>query len=188
MVGGCEAAEEAGVGEGARPPTAFPRSRSPMTKQTRQMTNLPKTVPRSSQCSPDISPQPPRWLCDVSSNPCPRRYAIASVISLHRLSLTVIIVNRRWFLMTMGTGIVAILLHQLPYQFRGLQAISLIFFFLNILIFIALSLFSLLRYILWPEITLLMLRHPVQSLFLYCHLATYLTVEGRFRWAWKLSL
>ena len=85
----------------------------------------------------------------------------------------------------MGTGIVAVLLHQLPYQFPGLRDISLIFLFLNIVMFIALLLFSLLRHVLWPEITLLMLRHPVQSLFLYCHVTTYLTIEGQSRWAWQ---
>jgi tellurite resistance protein TehA-like permease len=31
------------------------------------------------------------------------------------------IANSRWFLTTMGTGTVAVLLHQLPYQFNGLQ-------------------------------------------------------------------
>jgi len=66
----------------------------------------------------------------------------------------------------MGTGIVAILLHQLPYQFSGLGQISVVFLFLNIVIFIGLLFFSILRYIVWPEVFLLMLRHPVQSLFL----------------------
>jgi tellurite resistance protein TehA-like permease len=72
----------------------------------------------------------------------------------------------------MGTGIVAVLLHQLPYQFNGLQYISLVFLFLNIFIFLALLFLSIVRYVVWPEITMLMLRHPVQSLFLYlspCH-------------------
>lgn len=66
----------------------------------------------------------------------------------------------------MGTGIVAILLHQLPYQFSGLGQISVVFLFLNIVIFIGLLFFSILRYTVWPEVFLLMLRHPVQSLFL----------------------
>jgi tellurite resistance protein TehA-like permease len=77
------------------------------------------------------------------------------------------IANSRWFLTTMGTGTVAVLLHQLPYQFNGLQYISLIFFSLNIIIFLALLLLSVVRYAVWPEITMLMLRHPVQSLFMY---------------------
>jgi tellurite resistance protein TehA-like permease len=67
----------------------------------------------------------------------------------------------------MGTGIVAVLLHQLPYQFNGLQYISLVFLFLNILIFLVLFFLSIVRYVVWPEIAILMLRHPVQSLYLY---------------------
>jgi len=66
----------------------------------------------------------------------------------------------------MGTGIVAILLHQLPYQFPGLTVISIIFLCLNVLLFLILFVASAVRYALWPEIWGLMLRHPVQSLFL----------------------
>ena len=67
----------------------------------------------------------------------------------------------------MGTGIVAILIHQLPYQFSGLSEISVVFLCLNIVIFLSLFVLSVVRYTVWPEIWLLMLRHPVQSLFLY---------------------
>ncbi len=66
----------------------------------------------------------------------------------------------------MGTGIVAILLHQLPFQFAGLTEISVIFLCLNVLLFVILFAASAVRYALWPEIWGLMLRHPVQSLFL----------------------
>jgi len=73
----------------------------------------------------------------------------------------------------MGTGIVAILIHQLPYQFSGLSEISVVFLCLNVLIFLTLFVLSIVRYTLWPEIWLLMLRHPVQSLFLYVLLLCY---------------
>jgi len=73
----------------------------------------------------------------------------------------------------MGTGIVAILIHQLPYQFSGLAEISVVFLCLNVLIFLTLFVLSIVRYTLWPEIWLLMLRHPVQSLFLYVLLLCY---------------
>jgi tellurite resistance protein TehA-like permease len=73
----------------------------------------------------------------------------------------------------MGTGIVAILIHQLPYQFSGLSEISALFLCLNVLIFLTLFVLSIVRYTLWPEIWLLMLRHPVQSLFLYVLLLCY---------------
>lgn len=67
----------------------------------------------------------------------------------------------------MGTGIVAVLIHQLPYQFTGLSEISVVFLFINIIIFLTLFILNLVRYAIWPEIWGLMLRHPVQSLFLY---------------------
>jgi tellurite resistance protein TehA-like permease len=78
----------------------------------------------------------------------------------------------------MGTGIVAILIHQLPFQFPGLVEISIVFLFLNIIIFLVLSVASILRYAIWPEIFLLMLRHPVQSLFLYVLYVTLSDCRG----------
>jgi tellurite resistance protein TehA-like permease len=83
------------------------------------------------------------------------------------VSYVVPVAERRWFLVTMGTGIVAILIHQLPYQFTGLYEISIVFFILNVIIFLTLLALSIIRYTVWPEIFLLMMRHPVQSLFLY---------------------
>ena len=68
----------------------------------------------------------------------------------------------------MGTGIVAILIHQLPYQFPGLTEISVVVLCLNIVIFLFLFVLSIVQYVIWPEIWLLMLRHPMQSLFVYC--------------------
>jgi tellurite resistance protein TehA-like permease len=67
----------------------------------------------------------------------------------------------------MGTGIVAILIHQLPFQFQGLSEISTVFLFFNIILFSSLAIASAIRYVVWPEIWGLMLRHPMQSLYLY---------------------
>jgi tellurite resistance protein TehA-like permease len=88
-------------------------------------------------------------------------------------SLTVI----RWFLTTMGTGIVSVLLHQLPYQFAGLAEISIVFLFITIILFVTLFTLSIIRYTLWPEIFGLMLRHPVESLFLYSPLDSLITED-----------
>jgi tellurite resistance protein TehA-like permease len=74
--------------------------------------------------------------------------------------------NGRWFSVSMGTGIVSTLLHTLPYQFNGLQYISTIIFVLNIVVFAVILATSILRYILYPRFFLLMLNHPIQSLFL----------------------
>ena len=66
----------------------------------------------------------------------------------------------------MGTGIVSILLHNLPYNGRWLYWLSVIIFALNVALFIFFLLVSLLRYMLYPEIWVVMIQHPTQSLFL----------------------
>lgn len=72
----------------------------------------------------------------------------------------------RWFSVTMGTGIVSVLLHNLPYNGIWLYWISIVIFALNVLLFILFLVISLLRYILYPQIWSVMIRHPAQSLFL----------------------
>lgn len=71
-----------------------------------------------------------------------------------------------WFSINMGTGIVSILLHELPYQFKGLGIISNIIFGLNVLLFLLFLSVTLARYTIWPRMILIMLFHPGQSLFL----------------------
>lgn len=66
----------------------------------------------------------------------------------------------------MSTGVVSILLHQLPYNGDWLQIISTIFFVLNLALFLLFTVISCLRYFLYPEIFSAVLRHPHQSLFL----------------------
>jgi tellurite resistance protein TehA-like permease len=74
----------------------------------------------------------------------------------------------RWFAINMGTGIVSILLHNLPYNGAWLQYISYVFFALNIALFTVFLVISVLRYTLYPEIWVAMIAHPGQSLFLGC--------------------
>ena len=71
-----------------------------------------------------------------------------------------------WFSVNMGTGITSILLHQLPYQFNGLGIISNVIFGFNVLLFLLFLGISVARYIIWPQLFLIMLFHPTQSLFL----------------------
>jgi tellurite resistance protein TehA-like permease len=70
----------------------------------------------------------------------------------------------------MGTGIVSVLFHTLSTTYPGhhslLHVLSIAFFALNVLLFFAILLFSILRYVLYPATWSLMLQHPVQSLFL----------------------
>lgn len=71
-----------------------------------------------------------------------------------------------WFSVNMGTVIVSILLHNLPYNGAWLYWISVVIFALNVALFIFFLFVSLLRYMLYPEIWVVMIRHPTQSLFL----------------------
>ncbi|CAK7218499.1 Plasma membrane sulfite pump involved in sulfite metabolism [Sporothrix curviconia] len=73
-----------------------------------------------------------------------------------------------WFSVSMGTGVVSILLHNLPYNSLGTWYISVVVFCLNIFLFLSFTAISMTRYILYPEIWGVMIKHPSQSLFLGC--------------------
>ena len=68
-------------------------------------------------------------------------------------------------LRSMGTGVVSILLHELPFQFRGLGIIANIIFALNVVLFVLFLLATLARYLCFRNMLRLMLLHPAQSLF-----------------------
>ena len=71
-----------------------------------------------------------------------------------------------WFSVNMGTGIVSILLHNLPYNTTGVYWVSVGIFTLNVALFLTFSVISILRYALFRGVWGCMVRHPVQSLFL----------------------
>ncbi|KJK82273.1 hypothetical protein H634G_02467 [Metarhizium anisopliae BRIP 53293] len=58
----------------------------------------------------------------------------------------------RWFLIPQGTGILAIVLNQLPYQFHGLHTISIVFWFLNMVLLAAMLAIFLLRLLASPRV------------------------------------
>jgi len=58
----------------------------------------------------------------------------------------------RWFSVTMGTGVVGVLLDTIPFKARWLYHLAIVFFILNTIIFFAALLVSILRYSIWPEI------------------------------------
>ncbi|KAF9639206.1 hypothetical protein BFW01_g10103 [Lasiodiplodia theobromae] len=71
-----------------------------------------------------------------------------------------------WFSVNMGTGIVSILLHNLPYNGAWLYWLSVSLFATNVLLFTLFLAISTLRYTLYPRIWTAMINHPAQSLFL----------------------
>lgn len=66
----------------------------------------------------------------------------------------------------MGTGIVSLLLFELPYNGKWLYWISVAIFALNVLLFILFTFISALRYFLYRGLWQAMICHPVVSLFL----------------------
>jgi tellurite resistance protein TehA-like permease len=69
----------------------------------------------------------------------------------------------------MGTGIVSILLRNLPYNLFWVEhGLSVAFFIINIALFTVFTGMCLVRYSLYPEIWIAMMSHPGQSLFLGC--------------------
>ncbi|KAK2744141.1 hypothetical protein FQN57_004401 [Myotisia sp. PD_48] len=71
-----------------------------------------------------------------------------------------------WFSVNMGTGIVSILLFSLPYNGIWLYWISVGIFGLNVALFCVFVALSILRYTLYPGIWSMMIREPVQSMFI----------------------
>jgi tellurite resistance protein TehA-like permease len=66
----------------------------------------------------------------------------------------------------MGTGIVAILLYEIPFYSPVTYYLSIVFFILNVILFTAALFISILRYTIWPEIGLVMILDPLNSLFI----------------------
>lgn len=65
----------------------------------------------------------------------------------------------------MSTGAVAVNLAHAPYQFRGLETIGKIFFIVDLILFLTLSVLIVLRFALRPAEVLCSLRHPTEALF-----------------------
>lgn len=86
----------------------------------------------------------------------------------------------RWFSVTMGTGIVSILLNTLPYNGEWLYWISVVTFAFNVLLFAIGCVITALRYSLYPEIFTVMITHPVQSMFLGAFPMGFATIVNMF--------
>lgn len=59
--------------------------------------------------------------------------------------------STQWFLVPQGTGIIAVILHRLDYQFRGLQIISYIFWITTIVLLLVMVVLYALRCVLFPN-------------------------------------
>jgi C4-dicarboxylate transporter/malic acid transport protein len=85
-------------------------------------------------------------------------------ISLHREIVRQFTPN--WFAMTMGTGIVFLVLLALPFQLSGQHQVALALWVFDCFLFTTFSGLFIARLLLFPETVRPMLDHPVQSMFL----------------------
>ncbi|KAI8994984.1 voltage-dependent anion channel [Pilobolus umbonatus] len=99
-----------------------------------------------------------------------------------------------WFSVNMGTGVLSMLLYNFPYPFHGLHTIATVLFVFNVVIYCLFTLITVARYTLWPEIFVLMMKHPAQSLFIGT-MPMGLTTIGNFivlaltdKYAWAMDL
>ncbi|KAG7098528.1 hypothetical protein E1B28_000467 [Marasmius oreades] len=72
-----------------------------------------------------------------------------------------------WFTVIMGTGSISLLFNAFPYgkDANGMHIMALIFFFLNLTLFVLFTVISLARYALFPKVWPIMISHPLQSLY-----------------------
>ncbi|KAJ9194722.1 hypothetical protein DTO164E3_7143 [Paecilomyces variotii] len=110
------------------------------------------------------TPVPQQTSCNAPSIQCQEQRAL----NKHEVGWRRIVRNftPSWFSVTMGTGIVSVLLNSLPYNGIWLYWIANVIFALNVLLFVAGCVVSFLRYVLYPEIFKAMIMHPVQSMFM----------------------
>ncbi|KAL6807883.1 voltage-dependent anion channel domain-containing protein [Trichoderma sp. SZMC 28013] len=148
----------------ARPADAQLGAMTEKPPQPENNTNNNNDSSSSSSSDDGNSTNPP---CPSKSRPCKNNRGWRKIVRNFTPS---------WFAVNMGTGIVSILLFNLPWNGYWLHVISYIFFSLNILLFTIFCIISLLRYTLYPEIWMAMISHPAQSLFLGCFPMGFATI------------
>ncbi|KIW20029.1 hypothetical protein PV08_00604 [Exophiala spinifera] len=81
-----------------------------------------------------------------------------------------------WFTLTMATGGIANVLHDVPYRFKGLYTIGLIFFLLNIVFYLVIWAMIITRFVLYPWTFKASLTHPTESLFVPAFAVSFGTI------------
>lgn len=83
-----------------------------------------------------------------------------------------------WFSVTMGTGIVSSLLFDLPWSSShpAFRAIATAFLLFDIILFLSFTLMSIARYVLYPAVFSVMIKHETDSLFSGCIVMGMVTI------------
>jgi tellurite resistance protein TehA-like permease len=103
-----------------------------------------------------------------------RRYVELSTLNYVLQNFTPI-----WFSICMATGLIAILLHQLPYQFHGLRVISTVVYLLNLILFILFLLIFAVRIFRHPRHALHMFGSKADELSgLACPVTAFIIIVG----------
>ena len=97
-----------------------------------------------------------------------------------------------WFAVTMGIGITALILYDFPFTAKWLQVLGIIVWGITMVQFLVSNIFFALRFIIYPEQFMKMLRHPHQSMFLGCWPMGFATIinltDSLFKQrAWKAT-
>ncbi|UZJ53563.1 hypothetical protein CBS101457_002883 [Exobasidium rhododendri] len=71
-----------------------------------------------------------------------------------------------WFTVPMSTGGISLILGQLPFRFKGLDSIGLLFYMTDVLLFFSIVLAMILRYTITSASVYSTLQHPIEGLFL----------------------
>eukprot|EP00871_Galdieria_phlegrea_P004268 jgi/Galph1/4842/GphlegSOOS_G3484.1 len=71
-----------------------------------------------------------------------------------------------WFGATMGTGILAVLIHDFPFPFKNIFYLGWAYWWLNVFLFVVFTIMFACRWIFFFKDALLMLHHPLESMFL----------------------
>jgi C4-dicarboxylate transporter/malic acid transport protein len=85
---------------------------------------------------------------------------------LKNVASTVRQLTPNWFVMTMGMGVIALILEVFPFQFRGLHTISIVIYVTNVVIFCMLTLLLTARYIMSPCMFNVVMKSPQQSMYI----------------------
>ncbi|KAK1977026.1 voltage-dependent anion channel [Colletotrichum cereale] len=82
-----------------------------------------------------------------------------------------------WFAVVMGTGIVSVLLHNLPYNTTWISnGLAIAFFILNIILFTVFTVITVLRHAIYPDIWKAMIANPTEAVFLGCFPMGFATI------------
>ncbi|KAI9035499.1 putative C4-dicarboxylate transporter/malic acid transport protein [Aspergillus affinis] len=81
-----------------------------------------------------------------------------------------------FFTLTMATGGIANVLYSVPYRFRGLETIGIIFFLVNLVLYVVIWCLLLTRFYLYPYTFKASFLHPTESLFVPASLVSFGTI------------